>query len=380
MGFFDFLNKPIPGLNKPNPQMVLNQLNEAVRESNTYSQQGDKENALKVLLKYKDQGWDEPNYVSHIAIAYNNAGNVSEALKCYRRVIELNPENGSSYILIGRVMFDNADYENAALSYAEAMRLIEKNPDKYVKEDSLIACAWYGASLIKTGKTEEGEAFIQKAEAQGYKKGNDLRQYIGMPICTSDHKIHNASEWNTYTKTLFLKMPFLKETLRPGVAGDSIKTIEAEIGFAFPAELKNLYLTNDGDNNEALCGMMLGFRFLSLDEMFSEWRIMKSIAEYADKRWLPFGSDNGGNFIGVNADPDSSGKAGRVIFFGRDEQEETVIADSLGALFERFTRIIMSPDFYIGEYDGEEVILLGTDDSDEGSYLFDYLNSEDSVK
>ena len=47
MGFFDFLNKPIPGLNKPNPQMVLNQLNEAVRESNTYSQQGDKENALK---------------------------------------------------------------------------------------------------------------------------------------------------------------------------------------------------------------------------------------------------------------------------------------------------------------------------------------------
>ncbi len=380
MGFFDFLNKPIPGLNKPNPQMVLNQLNEAVRESNTYSQQGDKENALKVLLKYKDQGWDKPNYVSHIAMAYNNAGNVSEALKCYRRAIELNPENGTSYILMGRAMFDNADYENAALSYAEAMRLIEKNPDKYEKEDSLIACAWYGASLIKTGKTEEGEAFIQKAEAQGYKKGNDLRQYIGMPICTSDHKIHNASEWNTYTKTLFSKMPFLRETLRPGVSENSIKTVEEEIGFAFPDDLKDLYLTNDGDNDEALCGMLLGIRFLSLEGLLSEWRIMKTIAVYADQKWLPFGSDDGGNFIGVDLNPNGSGNTGRIIVFGRDVQEEFVLADNLGSLFERFTRIIMSKDFHIGEYDGEEVILLGTDDLDEGSYLFDYLNSEDSVK
>ena len=194
------------------------------------------------------------------------------------------------------------------------------------------------------------------------------------------NSIPDVPEWSAYIKTLFSKMPFLKETLRPGAAVDSIKTTEVEIGFAFPAELKKLYLTNDGDNNEALCGMILGFRFLSLDEMFSEWRSMKNIAEYADKRWLPFGSDNGGNFIGVNVDPDSSGKAGRVIFFGRDEQEETVIADSLGALFERFTRIIMSPDFYIGDYDGEEVILLGTDDVDEGSYLIDYLKSENSVK
>ena len=40
----------------------------------------------------------------------------------------------------------------------------------------------------------------------------------------------------------------------------------------------------------------------------------------------------------------------------------------------------MSKDFYIGEYDGEEVILLGTDDVDEGSYLIDYLESENSVK
>lgn len=239
MGFFDFLKKPIPGLNKPNPQTVKAELRGAAQESDTHARQGDKENA-----------------------------------------------------------FEASD----------------------------------------------------------------------------------APEWNAYTQTLFSKMPFLEKTLRAGVSENSIKTAEAELGFGFPKELKNLYLSNDGDNNEAVCGMMLGFRFLSLEGMLSVWRSMKNVPQYADKRWLSFGSDSGGNFIGVNLDPDDSGKAERIVFFGRDEQEETVIADSLGALFERFTRIIMSKDFYIGEYDGEEVILLGTDDVDEGSYLIDYLESENSVK
>ncbi|MBP5609551.1 MAG: SMI1/KNR4 family protein [Lachnospiraceae bacterium] len=380
MGFFDFLNKPIPGLNKPNPQMTINKLKEAVAESEAYARQGDKENALKVLLKYKDQGWDKPNFVTKIGLAYYKAGNASEAIECYRRAVEINPENGTPYILMGRALFDGADYENAALSYAEAMRLIEKDPGKYEKDDALIACAWHGASLIKSGKTEEGEAFIRKAEAQGYTKGDDLRQYIGMPMRTSDHIIPDAPEWNTYTKTLFSKMPFLKETLRPGVPENSIKTAEAEIGFAFPEDLKNLYLTNDGDNDEVLCGMLLGFRFLSLKGMLNEWRSMKKIAVYADEKWLPFGSDDGGNFIAVNMNPDSSGKTGRVIVFGRDVDEEFILAESLGALFDRFTRIIMSDDFYVGEYDGEEVIWLGKDDEDEGAYLIDYLRSENSVK
>ncbi len=108
--------------------------------------------------------------------------------------------------------------------------------------------------------------------------------------------------------------------------------------------------------------------------------LMKSIPEYSDKKWIPFSSDGGGNFIAVDPEPDTDGKTGRVINFGRDEKEVTVLAESLGALFERFTRIVCSEDFYLGDYDGEDVILLGTDDVDEGSYLTDYLKSENSVK
>ena len=179
-------------------------------------------------------------------------------------------------------------------------------------------------------------------------------------------------EWNTYIENLCSKMPFLRETLRAGASMDDIKAAEAEIGVQFPEKLRGLYLANDGDNGEAVCGMMLGFHFLSLDILRMEWR-----RSYAKTRWVPIGSDGGGNFIGVDLEP---GGNGQVINFGRDEQGRTVLAENLGAFFERFTRIVCSDDFYIGEYDDEKVILLGTDNIEEGAYLTDYLKSADSVK
>lgn len=74
MGLFDFLNKPIASLNKPKPQTTKEKLSEAIAGSNAYAQKGDKENALNVLLAYKDLGWDDSNYVMQIALAYYYAG------------------------------------------------------------------------------------------------------------------------------------------------------------------------------------------------------------------------------------------------------------------------------------------------------------------
>jgi cell wall assembly regulator SMI1 len=95
---------------------------------------------------------------------------------------------------------------------------------------------------------------------------------------------------------------------------------------------------------------------------------------------MPIGSDGGGNFIGVDLELNKNGTVGQVIGFGRDEQGKTVLAENLAELFDRFTRIVCSEDFHIGEYDGEKVIVLGADDVEEGSYLTDYLKSADSVK
>ncbi len=182
-------------------------------------------------------------------------------------------------------------------------------------------------------------------------------------------------EWTTYVGKLCEKMPHLKSTLREGATMESIKAAETKMGCQFPELLKGLYLTNDGDDARAVCGMLLGFHFLSLSSVTFEWQ-----RSYSDTKWVPIGSDGGGNFIGVDLEPGATGRPGQVISFGRDEQGKTVIAEDLGKLFDRFTRIVCSKDFYIGEYNDEKVILLGTDDVENGSYMTDYLRSAGSVK
>ena len=207
--------------------------------------------------------------------------------------------------------------------------------------------------------------------------------------------------WNTYKEMLFEKMPQLSETLNEGASAKDISGAENTIGVRFPEYLKELYLTNNGDDNEAMCGMIMGLHFLSLDSLLNEWMGLKKIADdpkinnsgsfsstpmasikrcYADAKWIPFCTDGSGNFIGIDLAPGPNGKAGQIINFGRDEGNKAVLAKDLNAFFERLIRIIKSDDFHIADYDGENVILLGTDDIEEGFHLTDYLRSPDSVK
>ena len=210
--------------------------------------------------------------------------------------------------------------------------------------------------------------------------------------------------WNSYKEALFSKMPSLRATLGAGVSKAEIKAVEDKMGITFPADLRTLYLKNNGDNGEKWCGMILGYHFLPLDELYYQWEGWRDIINewtpeeienrsvnssvpvgcikqrYADLKWIPICEDGSGNHIGVDLAPDVNGKMGQVINFGRDEDDKHVLADSLKTFFERLTRIVNSDDFFIGEIEDEEVIFLGENNEEEGSCLIDYLKDEDSVK
>ena len=206
--------------------------------------------------------------------------------------------------------------------------------------------------------------------------------------------------WNTYKQALFSKMPLLRGNLNGCATLDRLVAAEQALGIRFPIELKELYLANNGDAPEAICGVILGFHFLSLDEVVSEVRHWTELAEkhgisdessftskpvgfikrqYANAKWIPICADGGGNFLGLDLDPDANGRVGQIINFGRDEQDKEVFAYSLNAFFERLTRIVNSDQFFIGDFDGEDVIFLGVDNED-GAHLTDYLKKADSVK
>lgn len=56
--------------------------------------------------------------------------------------------------------------------------------------------------------------------------------------------------------------------------------------------------------------------------------------KYFNYKWIPIFSDYGGNFIGMDLDPDVNGKRGQIINFGRDEEDMYVMADDLEQFFD----------------------------------------------
>lgn len=56
--------------------------------------------------------------------------------------------------------------------------------------------------------------------------------------------------------------------------------------------------------------------------------------KYFHIKWIPVISDHGGNYIGIDLDPDDKGTKGQVIIFGRDEEDMFVLANSWGEFLE----------------------------------------------
>ena len=76
----------------------------------------------------------------------------------------------------------------------------------------------------------------------------------------------------------------------------------------------------------------------------------------------------------MDLDPDTEGKVGQIITFGRDEQEKIVVAEDLDAFFLRMCGIVASNHFAIEDYEGNNVIILNGH-----AHLIDYLKDEESL-
>lgn len=205
--------------------------------------------------------------------------------------------------------------------------------------------------------------------------------------------------WDQYKWQLSTKFPALLEQLAPGADEEAIQRAEAEMGISFPESLKNVYRKNNGEKDSFICGVLLGFSLYSLDQMVQAWKdwqaVKKSLSEedlkdieefatsvpeghikknYINAKWIPICDDAGGNHIGVDLDPDTEGKVGQIITFGRDEDEKIVVAEDLDAFFLRMCGIVASNHFAIEDYEGNKVIILN-----DHAHLIDYLKDEEAV-
>ena len=66
--------------------------------------------------------------------------------------------------------------------------------------------------------------------------------------------------------------------------------------------------------------------------------LKKVKCQYANANWIPLVTDNTGNNIAIDLDPDVEGTVGQVILFGREFDTKYVIADNWGQFMSSFAR------------------------------------------
>ncbi len=182
---------------------------------------------------------------------------------------------------------------------------------------------------------------------------------------------------NKLIKWFQLKLPEVLEDLNEPAKLAQISSLEEKLGLELPESFKDLYLIHNGQKGDINTGVFYGLEFLSLDGIYDQWKSWADLVDtegeegmkdlnmfskshvnglikaiYANKRWVPFAHDWGGNFLGVDFDPDENGIYGQIINFGRDEDEKFVIANS-------FSEFI---DWYIGELNSGNYNIVHEDD------------------
>ncbi|WP_135230311.1 SMI1/KNR4 family protein [Deinococcus fonticola] len=151
-------------------------------------------------------------------------------------------------------------------------------------------------------------------------------------------------------------VPAVHATLRPGVRDAELDAFEKRSGLTLPADFRALYRWHDGQNWSV--GGVLGLAFMPLNEVEHDWKGWKDIAEenasmnveiytvshptgaireqYASPGWIPFLSDGGGNFVGVDLWPDVTGQVGQVMTSGRDEEHRFVLAPDVSTFLRTY--------------------------------------------
>lgn len=163
-------------------------------------------------------------------------------------------------------------------------------------------------------------------------------------------------------------LPEAADSLNPHADDDGWARVEDELGVRLPADFIALYHWHDGQSRGCPTGIFYGMRFLSLQEVLIEWRFWAEEAESsgsiapiatdvvkqqaANRHWIPFAEDGGGNFLAIDLDPGPSGLRGQVINFGSDEDRHYVLAANVRQLIAWMMRELQAGNHSI-EDDGD---------------------------
>lgn len=162
-----------PVTTRPNPDKDIYY---ASKRADEYRRKGDYASELKELSQYTSKAWSNGAYVSKLAQAYYDCGQIDNSIRCYERCIAINPGNPSYYSRLGQIYIEKNNFFKALPLFEDAYMIMDANKNLYRTEEYYKVVACYGASLYRNGNRREGETFLKLAESHGYRDELQLRK------------------------------------------------------------------------------------------------------------------------------------------------------------------------------------------------------------
>lgn len=130
---------------------------------------------LEILIKALEMDKNNAGIMVKLGRCYRCLNLLDKAIECYKRTLELNPNEGTAYTNMGTINILRQNYEEAAKCYEKGLPLIDKADFDY-----WIANANYAIAVAKLGNPQKAEEMIKESESRGYKNGKALRKMAGI--------------------------------------------------------------------------------------------------------------------------------------------------------------------------------------------------------
>ena len=176
--------------------------------------------------------------------------------------------------------------------------------------------------------------------------------------------------WDQFERWLRDNWPDGLSDLNPPATDEEIEELERELGVRLPEDFIACLKVHNGQKN--LAGGLFGnSEFLSTREIFTQWKIWKSLLdsndfqgffsepapgirnEWWNPRWIPFTHNGGGDHLCLDLDTASEGNSGQVITMWHDMGTREIQGVSFQSWFAGYVKAVLAGQYaYSDDYGG----------------------------
>jgi cell wall assembly regulator SMI1 len=221
------------------------------------------------------------------------------------------------------------------------------------------------ANMAKTRAKTSGKSTKKKGAKKASGKTTPAKKAPGKEAPAKKAPVAKMAEttrpstiqaaWQRIESWLMQHAPARAESLKKGATPRQLEKLESQLNAELPEQFKESLLIHDGQSSDlgVVPDKGLGCHLLQVKAIVSEWEYCddmddsgefddvsikpdKGVArEWWNRGWIPFASNDSGEFLCIDLAPTKSGKSGQVIRMQEDEPQRELLAPSFGAWLEQ---------------------------------------------